>query len=462
MTVNLTRIYTKLGDGGETAPRRHEPRLQAAPPRRGLRDGRRAERRDRPGAARSPACPARFAEWLRAGAERPARPRRGPVGAGAPRSARPEATARARACASTTDLHDLARGGLRRGQRDARAAALVRDPRRHAGGSAPAPRPHRLPARRAARDRRRRGGQPRGGALPQPPLGPAVHPQPRRQPAAAGAEQLWEPGAHGEPLWDPGAHGSPPRRRRLAPLLSARGRRARASGARRRAAPPPPGPSRGWRPGSRRGHRWACARRGSAAPARRPARTAPPSTATRARQRGAADEHRAQHQRERGGRVPARARRPTPMLDAFDAVVGVGEQRLEQLGGERRQGHHDGDRERDPRARARQRDGHQGDRPRCTNSSGSSRCSRKSATSSTPGRLSSVKSCSATASRRWIAGTSSARPTPAPSRARTGRPAARARAALGARRRGARRARRGPRAGGCVCLSGHVYSVDSA
>ena len=45
-------------------------------------------------------------------------------------------------------------------------------------GRAPARLPHRLPSRGAPHDRGR-GREPRGGALPQPPLGPALHPQPR-------------------------------------------------------------------------------------------------------------------------------------------------------------------------------------------------------------------------------------------------------------------------------------------
>ena len=197
MTVNLTRIYTQARRRRRDAPRRYEPGVEAASPRRGLRDRRRAQRHDRRGPAR-----ARAARPLRrvaaARPERPARRRRRPVGART-RSRGGGRGGHARAAARRPRLHELARAGVRRGQRDARAAALVRDPRRHPGGGAAARVPDRLPPRRATRDRRRRGGQPRGGALPEPPLGPAVHPQPRRQPRAAagseGAEPLWEPGA---------------------------------------------------------------------------------------------------------------------------------------------------------------------------------------------------------------------------------------------------------------------------
>ena len=65
MTVNLTRIYTKLGDGGETHLGRHEPRLQAAPARGGLRHGRRAERRRSAWRCCSRVCPSASREWLR-------------------------------------------------------------------------------------------------------------------------------------------------------------------------------------------------------------------------------------------------------------------------------------------------------------------------------------------------------------------------------------------------------------
>ena len=58
-------------------------------------------------------------------------------------------------------------------------------PGRHARRRAAARLPHGLPPRRARdrRARRARAGQPRGDGLRQPPLGPAVHPRPRGQPA---------------------------------------------------------------------------------------------------------------------------------------------------------------------------------------------------------------------------------------------------------------------------------------
>ena len=156
MTVNLTRIYTKLGDGGETdlgdmsRVSKLHPRVEAY----GTVDELNAA--DRPGAAAAgSAGPVRWVAAARA--ERPARRRRRPVGARSAEdgefSERPRLRVRR--------VHGLARGGLRRGQRDARAAALVRDPRRDAGGGASTCLPHRLPARRAARDRSARRRIPR-------------------------------------------------------------------------------------------------------------------------------------------------------------------------------------------------------------------------------------------------------------------------------------------------------------
>ena len=122
MTVNLTRIYTRLGDGGEThlgdmsrVPKTH-PRIEAY----GDIDELNAH-----SASRSTAegLPERYAEWLRrvqndlfdlgADLER-ARGRR------------------AQAPARRARAGDVARAGVRRGQRDARAAEVLRPARRHA------------------------------------------------------------------------------------------------------------------------------------------------------------------------------------------------------------------------------------------------------------------------------------------------------------------------------------------
>ena len=174
MTVNLTRIYTRLGDGGEThlgdmsrVPKTH-PRIEAY----GTVD----ELNAQIGVALTvPDLPERHAEWLR-------RIQNDLFDVGADISVPRGRRARAPARAARADR--VARGGLRRGQRRPAAAEVLRAARRHARRRPPARLPHRLPPRRAARDRGRRRAQPRVRALPQPPLGPALHPLPRRQRAA--------------------------------------------------------------------------------------------------------------------------------------------------------------------------------------------------------------------------------------------------------------------------------------
>ncbi len=139
--------------------RRYEPCFQAPPARGGLWHGGRAERRHRPRAG--PTGPPRALRRVaRSGAERPARSGGRPVGASAPRRRLRHAHAPARGRL----LHRLAGGGLRRGQRHARAAAFLRHTRRHAGGRPSAPGADRLPPRRAPRDRRRRTATPRWSA----------------------------------------------------------------------------------------------------------------------------------------------------------------------------------------------------------------------------------------------------------------------------------------------------------
>ena len=100
MTVNLTRIYTKLGDGGEThlgdmsRVSKLHPRVEAY----GTVD----ELNATLGVALlAPGLPERFADWLRARAERPARRRRRPLGPapppdGSPRTRAARAPARRR------------------------------------------------------------------------------------------------------------------------------------------------------------------------------------------------------------------------------------------------------------------------------------------------------------------------------------------------------------------------------
>ena len=170
MTVNLTRIYTRLGDGGEThlgdmsrVPKTH-PRIEAY--------GEIDELNAQIGVTLTVAgLPPAYARVAAARPERPLRLRRRPV-----RSRR----RRARAPAPEARADDVARGGVRRGQRDARAAEVLRPAGRQRRRRAAARLPHGLPPRRAPRAARR-GRKPRGRALPQPPVGPALHPQPRRQ-----------------------------------------------------------------------------------------------------------------------------------------------------------------------------------------------------------------------------------------------------------------------------------------
>ncbi len=102
------------------APRRHEPRAEDAPADRGLRHRRRAQRPPRRRARHR--RPARAVRRLaRTRPERPLRRRR---------RRRRAARRRPHAPARDRGADDLAGGALRRGQRDAQTAALVRDPGR--------------------------------------------------------------------------------------------------------------------------------------------------------------------------------------------------------------------------------------------------------------------------------------------------------------------------------------------
>ena len=149
MTVNLTRIYTRLGDGGEThlgdmsrVPKTH-PRIEAY----GTVDELNAADRHRARAARHARALRRVAA---AGAERPLRRRRRHLGAaGGDRS-------RLRVAAEQTAWLEA---GVRRGQRRAAEPEVVRAPRRHAGRGAAARLPDGVPAGRAADDRVRRRRQ---------------------------------------------------------------------------------------------------------------------------------------------------------------------------------------------------------------------------------------------------------------------------------------------------------------
>ena len=144
MTVNLTRIYTKLGDGGETDL---GDRSRVSRTTRGSRPTARSTSWARTSASRcpTPGCRRATASWLRriqndlfdVGAD---------LAVPALEGLRRRERRRERLRRSPTWLEHA----LRRGQRRARAAALVPALRRHAGRGLAARLPHRLPARRAA------------------------------------------------------------------------------------------------------------------------------------------------------------------------------------------------------------------------------------------------------------------------------------------------------------------------
>ena len=129
MTVNLTRIYTKLGDGGEThlgdmsRVSKLHPRVEAY----GTVD----ELNATIGLALiAPGLPGCFAEWLE-------RVQNDLLDVGAdlsvptPAEDEPDETRKGQARLRVRRrVHGLAGAGLRRGQRHARAPALVRDPGR--------------------------------------------------------------------------------------------------------------------------------------------------------------------------------------------------------------------------------------------------------------------------------------------------------------------------------------------
>ena len=131
MTVNLTRIYTKLGDGGEThlgdmsRVSKLHPRVEAY----GTVDELNATigvallQPGLPSGSRS-GCARVQNDLLDLGADLS-------VPGPAPTERREAVSAGAWAPARRRRVHAVARAGVRRGQRDARAAALVRDPGRH-------------------------------------------------------------------------------------------------------------------------------------------------------------------------------------------------------------------------------------------------------------------------------------------------------------------------------------------
>ncbi len=364
VTVNLTRIYTKLGDGGEThlgdmsRVSKLHPRVEAY----GTVD----ELNATIGVALlQPGLAERFAEWLRrvqndlldVGAD---------LSVPAPAAADADARGRLRAARARGRLRVDAdytlwlEQALRRGQRDARAAALVRDPRRQPGGGAPARLPDRLPARGAPHDRGGRGGQSRGRALPEQALGPAVHPQSRRRTSSRTAavratEATAAPSRCGTRARTDRAPSPPDARAVLELSMNVRGAASAGprSAARRRRAPSTASP-----PGSRRARRSACARRGSAASSRRPGRT--PRRCSRRSGAGA----RARPAPPRTTSASAAVEWPlghdaAPIETPPTETWGCASSGLSVSEVERRERHHRCRRERDARALARDRQGHE-------------------------------------------------------------------------------------------------------
>ena len=183
MTVNLTRIYTRLGDAGEThlgdmsrVPKTH-PRIEAY----GTVDELNAQLGV---ALASAGLPERYGAWLQhvqndlfdVGAD----------------IAVPHGGDRTRLRVTPSRRRGWSSAATRSTRRSPPLKSFVIP-----GGTPAAAQLHvcRTVCRRAERaaiacgeERARRGGR----ALPQPALGPAVHPQPRRR--TSGDEPLWEPG----------------------------------------------------------------------------------------------------------------------------------------------------------------------------------------------------------------------------------------------------------------------------
>jgi hypothetical protein len=157
MTVNLTRIYTKLGDMSRVS--KLHPRVEAY----GTVD----ELNATIGVALlQPAMPEQFVDWLR-------RVQNDLLDVGADLSV-PSTDSESEPVAAHDDGGGATaptRARLRVGSEytswleHARAAALVRDPGRDPSGGAPAHLPHGLPPSGAPHDRGGRGGQSRGGPL---------------------------------------------------------------------------------------------------------------------------------------------------------------------------------------------------------------------------------------------------------------------------------------------------------
>ena len=165
------------------APRRHEPGREDRSPAGRLRRRRRDQQRARRRARRSATAASRDRRPAAQHPERPVRRRRRPVHPGRRR------TRSTRRCAITAAYTERLEAACDEYNDRAAEADQLHPARRHAGRGAAAPGPRRRPPGRAQRlgaaRRRRRAHERRDGPLPQPALGPAVHPGPQRRTRAA-------------------------------------------------------------------------------------------------------------------------------------------------------------------------------------------------------------------------------------------------------------------------------------
>ena len=325
MTVNLTRIYTKLGDGGEThlgdmsRVSKLHPRVEAY----GTVDELNAH--DRRRAARSRACRHASPQWLRARAERPARRRRRPVGARARRGDGEPARERLRVGPSTPSGSSSACDEVNATLEPLRSFVIP-------GGTPAAAQLHvcRTVCRRAER---------RAIAVGEDGNPEVVRYLNRlsdllfilsRAANEAGAEPLWEPGAHGAGATAAAGVPAPPMtladcdRPVAGETASVPYARAGGDGERH--------PQRRDED-SRRARRSAGARRESAgSSATAGGESGAPSTATSGRRRAGATS--TAHSTSATAAVAwPLGHEASAIVDRADLVVGVREQRLEQLGG---------------------------------------------------------------------------------------------------------------------------------
>ena len=272
MTVNLTRIYTRLGDGGEThlGDMSRVPKTHARIEAYGTVDELNAQL----GVALAQGgLPERFVPWIQ-------RVQNDLFDVGADISV-PHGGDRARLRLAADQTAWLERPATRSTPSCPTSSRSCCPAARR--GRAAARLPHGLPARRAAHDRLRRRGQRRVRALPEPPVGPAVHPLARRERGRAATASRC--GSRADSSKRSGA--VPRRAPRAAGALRVRAPARRPLGQARRQARDPP---RGARP-RRRGVQGAARRAGRAHRRLRAARRAGGDRRRRmvSRARGASD-----------------------------------------------------------------------------------------------------------------------------------------------------------------------------